>query len=81
MTPFALLFGVAPDYAHLRVFGCLCYPNIASTAPHKLAPRSVRCVFLGYPLDQKGYRCYNLENKRVIVSRHVYFDETCFPFV
>jgi histone deacetylase 1/2 len=80
-TPFELLFGTAPDYNNLRVFGCLCYPNLTSTAPHKLAPRSVRCVFLGYPLDQKGYKCYNLESKRVIVSRHVYFDETCFPFV
>jgi hypothetical protein len=37
-------------------------------------------VFLGYPLDQRGYKCYNPETKRVIISRHVFFDETCFPF-
>jgi histone deacetylase 1/2 len=52
-TPFELLFGTAPEYNHLRVFGCLCYPNLTSTAPHKLMPHSVRCVFLGYPLDKK----------------------------
>ena len=79
-TPFHLLFGVPPEYSHLRVFGCLCYPNLTSTAPHKLAPRSTKCIFLGYPLDQKGYKCYNPMTKRVIISRHVYFDETCFPF-
>lgn len=80
-TPFHLLFGVPPEYSHLRVFGCLCYPNLASTAPHKLAPRSTKCIFLGYPLDQKGYKCYNPMTKRVIISRHVTFDETCFPFM
>jgi hypothetical protein len=31
-------------------------------------------------MDQRGYKCYNPETKRVIISRHVYFDETCFPF-
>ena len=79
-TPYELLFGAPPEYAHLRIFGCLCYPNTAATAPHKLAPRSARCIFLGYSLDQRGYKCYNPMTKRVIISRHVYFDETCFPF-
>lgn len=48
-TPFLLLFGTEPDYQHLRVFGCQCFPNTIATTPHKLAPRSVPCVFLGYP--------------------------------
>jgi hypothetical protein len=58
--PHVALFGSAPSYEHLRVFSCACYPNIADTAPHKLAPRSTRCVFLGYSTDHKGYRCLDL---------------------
>lgn len=79
-TPHDLLPGCSPDYSTLRVFGCRCYPNTAPTAPHKLAPRSVSCIFIGYPVDTKGYRCYNPVTKHVITSRHVYFDEDLFPF-
>lgn len=79
-TPYALLFGCAPSYDHLRVFGYRCYPNVASTAQLKLAPCSVASVFLGYPADTKGYRCYNPDTRRVITTRHVHFSEDVFPF-
>ena len=54
-TPYFALFGTHPSYAHLRVFGCACYPNMSSTAAHKLASRSSLCVFLGYASNHKGY--------------------------
>jgi hypothetical protein len=79
-TPYSLLFHRDPDYTSLWVFGCLCYPNTKSTSPNKLSPRSVACVFIGYSQDHRGYRCYNLSTRKVITSRHVYFDETVFPF-
>jgi hypothetical protein len=75
------LFGPAPSYEHLRVFGCACYPNTAGTAPHKLAPRSTRCVFLSYSSDHKGYHCLDLSTNCLIVSRHVIFDEDSIPLV
>jgi hypothetical protein len=77
--PHVALFGSAPSYEHLRVFSCACYPNIADTASHKLAPRSTRCVFLGYSADHKGYHCLDLSTNCLIVSRHVVFDEDNFP--
>jgi histone deacetylase 1/2 len=79
-TPYERLFLQPPDYSHLRIFGCLCYPNILPTTPHKLAPRSTRCAFLGYSADHKGYRCLDLTTHKVIISRHVIFDENQFPF-
>jgi hypothetical protein len=57
----------------------VCYPNTAATAPHKLPPRSTRCVFLVYSSDHKGYRCLDLSTNRLIVCRHVVFDEDNFP--
>ena len=37
-------------------------------------------MFLGYSTDHKGYRCLDLYTNRIIISRHVIFDETVFPF-
>jgi histone deacetylase 1/2 len=71
---------LSPTYATLRVFGCLCYPNVASTLPHKLSPRSMPSVFLGYPSQHRGYRCYNPVSGKILISRHVIFNEIVFPF-
>lgn len=78
--PYFHLYNSYPTYDHLRVFSCLCYPNLQATSPHKLAPRSTACVFLGYPPDHKGYCCLDLSTRRIIISRHVVFDESVFPF-
>lgn len=79
-TPHFRLFGQVPTYNHLRSFGCLCYPNVYATTAHKLQPLSVRCVFIGYPQEHKGYRCLDLSSRRVFVSRYVIFDESCYPY-
>jgi hypothetical protein len=77
--PHLALFGSTPSYEHLHVFGYTCYPNTTTTAPHKLSPRSTRCVFLSYSADHKGYRCLDLSTNRQIISRHVVFNEDSFP--
>jgi hypothetical protein len=79
-TPHQALFGSPPRYDHLRVFGCACYPNTTATAPHKLAPCSTLCVFLGYSPDHKGYRCLDLSSRRILISHYVVFDESAFPY-
>jgi hypothetical protein len=79
-SPYVALLGTEPSCEHLRVFGCACYPNMSATAPHKLAPRSIRCTFLGYSSDHEAYHCLDPSINRIIISRHVIFDETYFSF-
>jgi hypothetical protein len=79
-TPTFLLYHKHPSYTHLRTFGCLCYPLLPSTTINKLQNRSTPCVFLGYPSNHRGYKCYDLASRKVIISRHVIFDEHVFPF-
>jgi hypothetical protein len=45
-----------------------------------LAPRSIRCTFLGYSSDHEGYHCLDPPINRIIISRHVIFDQTYFSF-
>lgn len=79
-SPLEVLYTRVPSYDHIRVFGCLCYPLIPSTTINKLQPRSTPCVFLGYPTHHRGYKCYDLSSHKIIICRHVLFDEHTFPF-
>ncbi|KAJ9541983.1 hypothetical protein OSB04_028489 [Centaurea solstitialis] len=40
-----------------------------------LEPRSRLCLFLGYGIEHKGYRCWDPISKRLRISRHVTFWE------
>lgn len=79
-TPFEVLFGFFIKYDHLCVFGCLCYPNTSSISPYKLSPRSIACIYLGQATDHKGHKFLDLVTHRIIISRHVIFDEDDFPY-
>ncbi|GJS49663.1 ribonuclease H-like domain-containing protein [Tanacetum coccineum] len=76
--PCTKLFNKQPDYSQLRIFSCFCYPHLHS--PHKLAPRATLCIFLGYPAYHCGYRCLDISTNKIILSRHVTFNELQFPY-
>uniref|UniRef100_A0A2N9EH44 Integrase catalytic domain-containing protein n=1 Tax=Fagus sylvatica TaxID=28930 RepID=A0A2N9EH44_FAGSY len=63
-TPYEQLFGTAPNYSLLKVFGCVCFVLLQPHERTKLQPRSQLCCFLGYGLEEKGYRCYDPVAKR-----------------
>jgi hypothetical protein len=79
-SPYVTLFQSSPDYTLLRVFGCACWPNLRPYNSHKLQPHSTQCVFLGYSLHHKGYKCLNIKSGRLYISRDVVFEESIFPF-
>ncbi|XP_013601587.1 PREDICTED: uncharacterized protein LOC106309050 [Brassica oleracea var. oleracea] len=79
-TPFEKLYGHAPGYKHLKVFGCLAYAHNLDHKGDKFESRSRRCIFLGYPYGKKGWKLFDLERQRVFTSRDVVFHEKTFPF-
>ncbi|KAM1351501.1 hypothetical protein ACFXTH_005260 [Malus domestica] len=78
-SPFEVLYKSPPTLDHLRVFGCACYPSLKPYRTNKLDPKTTMCIFLGYAAQYKGYICYAISDNKLIVSRHVLFDESVFP--
>ena len=75
VTPEEKFTGVKLDLSHLKVFGCIAYVHVPDELHTKLDPKAEKCVFIGYSLEQKGYRCYNPLTHKLRVSRDVVFDE------
>ena len=80
ISPFEKLFHTTPEYNFLKTFGCVCWPNLRPYNSHKLQPRSTQCIFLGYSISHKGYKCFHIPTARTYISRDVIFLETQFPF-
>ncbi|KAC9553683.1 hypothetical protein E3N88_45641 [Mikania micrantha] len=79
-TPYEVIFGKKPKYEHMKVFGCLAYFRNTDTKGDKFAEKGKAGAFLGYPFGVKGYKIYDMERKKIIVSRDVKFFEDRFPF-
>jgi len=75
MTPKEKFTCKKPDVSHLIVFGCIAYVHVHDEKRSKLDPKAKKCIFIGYSLQQKGYRCFNPSTRKLQVSRDVVFDE------
>ena len=62
------------------IFSCTCFVQNLSPGLDKLSLRSIKCVFVGYSRNQKGYQCYNLTNRKYFVSADVTFFESISYF-
>ncbi|KAM2668187.1 hypothetical protein EV2_019802 [Malus domestica] len=75
-SPLEVMKGRKIDLSHLRVFGCVCFTHVQPHHRDKLDPRALKCIFLGYSSTQKGYKCYDPQLRKMIVSKDVRFHET-----
>jgi len=78
-TPYELWHGTKPDCSNLRIWGSLAYVHIQKDQRAGLQPHYLKCVFIGYPLDYKGWLFYDLEAWKEIISNTAVFDERVLP--
>nr|GEW58979.1 ribonuclease H-like domain-containing protein [Tanacetum cinerariifolium] len=74
-TPYELLTGKQPIISYLRTFGC--HVTILNTIDQlgKFDGKSDLGFLVGYSLNSKAFKVYNLETKRVEENLHVNFLE------
>eukprot|EP00795_Rhopilema_esculentum_P017528 gene17528-biopygen6440 len=77
-TPYEKWYGKPPDVSHFRVFGCIAYAHIPEAERRKLDKKANRLRFLGYSANQKGYRLFDMQSKRIVIRRDVNFNENDF---
>ncbi|KAA0066242.1 Beta-galactosidase [Cucumis melo var. makuwa] len=65
----------------LRVFGCTAYVHSFGPNQTKFTPRAQACVFVGYPPQQRGYKCFHPPSRTYFVTMDVTFckDRPYFP--
>ena len=78
-SPFEMLYNRPPSFSHLKTFGGLCYATVVSPK-QKFDMRAQQCIFIGYPLNQKAYKLFDIDADTFFTSRDVIFHESVFPF-
>ncbi|GKB17523.1 putative ribonuclease H-like domain-containing protein [Tanacetum coccineum] len=74
-TPYELITGKIPIISYIRPFGC--HVTILNTIDHlgKFEEKSDEGFLVGYSLNSKAFRVYNLETKRIEENMHINFLE------
>ncbi|GKC78159.1 ribonuclease H-like domain-containing protein [Tanacetum coccineum] len=74
-TPYELVTGKIPIISYIRPFGC--HVTILNTIDHlgKFDGKSDEGFLVGYSLQSKAFRVYNLDTKRVEENLHITFLE------
>ncbi|GJU32086.1 retrotransposon protein, putative, ty1-copia subclass [Tanacetum coccineum] len=75
-TPYEVWYGQASKLSYLKVWGCeALVKRDTRTKPNKLEPRSIKCIFIGYPKETMGYSFYYPPKNNVFVARNAKFYE------
>ncbi|GAA5990286.1 hypothetical protein JCM11641_006387 [Rhodosporidiobolus odoratus] len=71
-------WSIPPLYS-LRPFGCSAFPLVPHTKRRKLSLHAAEGIFLGHEAGTKGYRIWDIKERKVRISTSVQFDERSFP--
>ncbi|KAJ4717094.1 Retrovirus-related Pol polyprotein from transposon TNT 1-94 [Melia azedarach] len=74
-TPQEAWCGRKHDISHFRVFRSIAHVRIPDERRTKLDDKSDSFIFIDYNSSSKGYKSYNPNNKKIVISRDVIFDE------
>ncbi|KAM1171417.1 hypothetical protein ACFX2G_022142 [Malus domestica] len=74
-TPQEAWSGRKSGISHLRVFGSIAHVYVPDERRTKLDDKSEKFIFIGYDTNSKGYKLYNPNNGKTVISRNVMFDE------
>ena len=75
VSPFEKLWNMKPTVSYFRVFGCVCYVFVPNHLRSKFDKKAVRCIFVGYDSQRKGWKCCDPTSGRCYTSRDMVFDE------
>ncbi|MBW0463876.1 hypothetical protein O181_003591 [Austropuccinia psidii MF-1] len=77
--PFALWMKLALQINKIRVFGCRAIVSIPKNHREgKLGPSASEGILLGYENEGSCYHILQICNRKILISRHVEFDESTF---
>ena len=74
-VPNSVWYGKDVSCDHLRVFGCKAFVHVPKDERSKLDAKTRQCIFIGYGLDEFGYRLYDPIEKKLVRSRDIIFME------
>ncbi|XP_074377221.1 uncharacterized protein LOC141718736 [Apium graveolens] len=79
--PYELMANKKPSVSYFHVFGEKCYVLKDHEHLGKFDTKAEEGIFLGYSLESKAYRVFMIDDRKVVESLNVTFDDTKLPSI
>ncbi|GBN82325.1 Retrovirus-related Pol polyprotein from transposon TNT 1-94 [Araneus ventricosus] len=74
--PLETWIGKKPKLNYLKKFGCVAYFHVPKVMRNKFDVPGRRGIMLGYARDRRGYRIFDIKNRKIIEERSIKFNES-----
>lgn len=78
-TPYEAFYGKVPDVSMFWVFGSTAYVHVKRDKRNSLGSHTLKCIFVGYPPEYKGWLFWHPESRKLYISDTAIFDERQDP--